>query len=76
VTTTGALVEAYGPQGVHGHAIETFSRVVEQTARFCGMQWQEPLVVHGAHAVGEADLQAQAARYRERLYALVDHPGD
>ncbi len=71
VTTTGALDDAYGPEGVHGYAFETFSHVVEQTARFCGMQWEEPLMVHGAHRVGEAALQAQAARYRARLQALA-----
>ena len=43
---------------------------IEQTARFCGMQWQAPMVVHGAHRVGDAALQAEAQRYRERVLML------
>lgn len=74
VTTTGALDEAYGLGGVHGHPLLTFSRVIEQTARFCGMQWQAPMVVHGAHRVGDAALQAEAQRYRERLQILATTP--
>lgn len=71
VTTTGAPVAAYDAEGVHGHPLTTFGSVIAQTARFCGMQWDEPFVVHGAHRVGEAALQAQAQRYRARLQALA-----
>jgi glutathione-regulated potassium-efflux system ancillary protein KefF len=71
MASTGALDDAYGPEGGHGHPIDTFARVIEQTARFCGMQWDEPLIVHGAHRVGAAALQAQAARYAARLQALA-----
>jgi glutathione-regulated potassium-efflux system ancillary protein KefF len=45
--------------------------VVQQTARFCGMSWLEPLVLHGAHRVSLDDLKAFARRYRTRLEELV-----
>lgn len=71
VTTTGAPDAAYDAEGVHGHPLTTFGSVIAQTARFCGMQWDEPVVVHDAHHVGEAALQAQAQRYRARLQGLA-----
>jgi len=67
VTTTGALPAAYSVDGVHGHPFSAFVPAVEQTARFCGMNWLEPFVVHGAHRIDGGALQAQAAQYRARL---------
>ncbi len=46
--------------------------VVQQTARFCGMIWLEPLVLHGAHRISLGELHAFAARYRARLESLVN----
>jgi len=71
VTTTGALAEAYAPGGAHGHAFEAFEPGVRQVARFCGMNWLAPIVVHGAHRVGDAALAAAAAGYRARLQAWI-----
>jgi glutathione-regulated potassium-efflux system ancillary protein KefF len=67
VTTTGAESEAYTPAGRHAHEFGAFVPHVRQTARFCGMQWLEPLVVHGAHRVAVEVLQAAAREYRVRL---------
>ena len=72
VTTTGAPEEGYRPEGVHQHPFAAFAPVIEQTARFCGLRWEPPLVVHGAHRIGEPALHAQAAQYRARLQALAD----
>ncbi len=74
VTTTGALAEAYSEQGMHGHPFGAFVPAVRQTARFCGMNWLEPIVVHGAHRSSPETLRAHAARYRARLepYARTD----
>ncbi|MBX3271094.1 MAG: glutathione-regulated potassium-efflux system oxidoreductase KefF [Sandaracinaceae bacterium] len=71
VVTTGAGPSAFRPEGMHGHPMEAFVPPVEQTARFCGMRWEEPLVVHGAHTVGDEALAAAAADYRRRLAALL-----
>ncbi|HVZ37314.1 MAG TPA: glutathione-regulated potassium-efflux system oxidoreductase KefF [Polyangiaceae bacterium] len=74
VVTTGGDDAAFGPQGMHRRPFSEFLPVVEQTALFCGMRWEPPLVLHGAHRVPEAEIEAAAARYRERLEALLARP--
>jgi putative NADPH-quinone reductase len=39
---------------------------MRQTARFCGMEWAEPIIVHDAHA-DQAEVAAAGQRYRQRL---------
>jgi len=41
--------------------------VVEMTARYCGMHWLPPIVMHDAHQADRDTLQTQADRYREVL---------
>jgi glutathione-regulated potassium-efflux system ancillary protein KefF len=67
VTTTGSDAGGYAPNGMHGHEFEAFVPVVKQTALFCGMRWEEPLIVHGAHKIGDLTLAELAATYRARL---------
>ncbi len=69
VPTTGGDEAAYSTQGRHSHPFDTYVPVVEQTARFCGMNWLPPHVVHGAHQVSEAALNARALELRSRLEA-------
>ena len=76
VTTTGAPASAYAPGQMHGHPFETFVPAVSQTARFCGMHWSSPIVVHGAHRISESDLRRSAADYRTRLEALAADGGN
>jgi glutathione-regulated potassium-efflux system ancillary protein KefF len=74
--TTGADEAAYTEQGKHAHAFEAFTPVVRQTARFCGMRWLEPFVLHGGHVVSEAQLNAAAQRLRGRLtHWAAQHKG-
>ncbi|HWO08809.1 MAG TPA: NAD(P)H-dependent oxidoreductase [Polyangiaceae bacterium] len=70
VVTTGGDEHAFGPQGMHGRPFAEFVPVVEQTARFCGMLWEDPFVVYGAHRSGEAELARAASAYRDRLAAF------
>lgn len=70
VTTTGGPRDSYAPGAMHGHTFDAFIPPVEQTARFCGMAWEKPLVVHGASRVSDAVLDDSAAIYRARLVAL------
>ena len=65
--TTGGDEHAFSGAGRHGHPLATFAPVVEQTMRFCGMNWLEPFVVHGAHQVAPEALQAAGAELRARL---------
>ncbi|APR78681.1 Glutathione-regulated potassium-efflux system ancillary protein KefF [Minicystis rosea] len=71
VTTTGADETGYSSEGVHEHPFEVFVPVVRQTARFCGMEWLDPLIFHGAHRLEPDDLAAAGTRYRARLEALL-----
>ena len=71
VTTSGGDDDAYRPEGMHARPFADYVPVVEQTARFCGMRWEEPLVVKGAHRVSEGALDELARTYRERLAALI-----
>ena len=71
VTTTGGDAVAYSPGGMHEQPFENFAHPIEQTARFCGMTWEEPLVVHGAHLVSDAELTTAAQQFRARLVAWI-----
>ena len=72
VATTGGDDEGYTPAGMHGAPFEAFVAPMRQTARFCGMTWLEPFIVHGAHRIDAATLEAAATRYRERLGSLLE----
>ena len=71
VTTTGGDRHAFSPAGHHGHPFDVFVAPVRQTALFCRMQWQPPLVVHGARRIPESELLELGQTYRERLQALA-----
>lgn len=67
VASTGGEAAAYAPDGRHGYAFEAFLPPYRQTAQLCGMQWLEPLVLHGAHHVDSADFQRHVAHYLDQL---------
>jgi glutathione-regulated potassium-efflux system ancillary protein KefF len=67
VTTTGGDEQAYSAEGRHERPFAAYVAPIEQTARYCGMRWLDPLVVHGAHRIPEAELAAAGERLRERL---------
>jgi len=71
VATTGGDEAAYGPTGMHAHPFSDYEPVVRQTARFCGMRWEAPMVLHGAHQVLESELFTFAGNYRERVMAIL-----
>lgn len=70
VTSTGAPETGYRPGGMHNLPFESYVPVIEQTARFCKMDWAPPLVVHGAQSISDESLAEWARRYRERLIEL------
>ena len=65
--TTGGNAASYSEEGVHGHPFAAFLPPYEQTARLCGMRWQPPLVLHGAHHASEADVDRHIAAFTRRL---------
>ncbi len=71
VTTAGDVL-AFSPEGRHHHSFAAFVPVVEQTARYCGMNWLPPFVVHGAHEVIDEALREAGWQLRSRLEAWED----
>jgi glutathione-regulated potassium-efflux system ancillary protein KefF len=67
VTGRGEYVEG----GVHGHRFEAFAAPIEMTARYCGLRWQPPFVLHEGAALDDAALANAAAEFRARVAALA-----
>jgi glutathione-regulated potassium-efflux system ancillary protein KefF len=67
VPTTGGDDAAYSAAGRHKHAFSAFMPGIEQTARYCGMNWLEPMVLLGAHEIPDEALRDAGLRLRARL---------
>jgi glutathione-regulated potassium-efflux system ancillary protein KefF len=75
VTTAGGEPAAYGPEGMHRLPFHDYIPPVEQTARFCQMSWEPPLIVHGSHRVSDPELAGLGRQYRQRLEQLLAEVG-
>jgi glutathione-regulated potassium-efflux system ancillary protein KefF len=60
----------YGTGGAHTHGFEAFAAPLEATARYCGMRWLPPFVLHDPHMLPKEALEAAAGRFRARIEAL------
>jgi glutathione-regulated potassium-efflux system ancillary protein KefF len=67
VTTTGGDLNAFSAAGRHAHPFEAFVAPVEQTARFCGMNFLTPIVLFASHRMEPHELRRHAAQYRAFL---------
>lgn len=76
--TTGGSQHDYQEQGLHGHTFNAFLPPLRQTARFCGMHWQPPLILHAARRSDPAALAAHLEHYRHLLqtYPAWRDPSD
>jgi glutathione-regulated potassium-efflux system ancillary protein KefF len=74
VASTGGNEASYRPQGTNRHFFDAFLPPYEQTAALCGMRFLPPLVLHGAHRVGDAELAAHAQVFSERLASYPEWP--
>jgi len=72
--STGGAEKSYRPDGHNRYFFDHFLHPYEQTAALAGMRWLPPLTLHGAHRVAEADLQAHASVFAERLQSYPDWP--
>ncbi len=71
VTSTGSAAADFAAGQRHGRPLADFLAPLEQTARVCGMRWLEPLVLHSAHDVGSAAVDAHVARFADGLRQLT-----
>jgi glutathione-regulated potassium-efflux system ancillary protein KefF len=76
VASTGGTPESYAAAGIHKRPFVEFTPPIERTAVFCGMNWQAPFILHGAHEIEEQELVARASQLRQRLESwLAAHAG-
>jgi glutathione-regulated potassium-efflux system ancillary protein KefF len=74
VASTGGPDDSYQPSSYNRYHFEAFLPPYEQTATLCGMRFLPPMVLHGAHRVGTAELDAHAAMLTERLASYPEWP--
>ncbi len=69
VASAGAALSDYSASGQHGRPLHEFTPVVEQVARYCGMRWHQPFVVHAGHHTSPHEMAqhhaALLAQWRE-----------
>jgi len=69
VTSAGAAASAYAPGGEHGHPFTDLALPIEQTARYCGMHWLAPYVVHAGHSLSPDERTAACDLLAQQLQA-------
>jgi glutathione-regulated potassium-efflux system ancillary protein KefF len=74
VASTGGPEASYQPSGYNRYFFDAFLPPYEQTAALTGMRWLPPLVLHGAHRVDAAEIEAHAAVLMQRLATWPDWP--
>ena len=74
VASTGGAEASYRPDGHNRYFFDHFLHPYEQTAALAGMRWLPPLVLHGAHRVPDAELQAHAGVFADRLRRYPEWP--
>ncbi|MES2015546.1 MAG: NAD(P)H-dependent oxidoreductase [Pseudomonadota bacterium] len=74
VATTGSPAEAYAVDGAHQELFDAFLPPFRQTAALCGMRWEPPLILHGAHQVDASAVDAHRDAFVARLTTLLQ-PG-
>lgn len=72
--STGGPDSSYRPDGYNRYFFDAFLHPYKQTAALAHMRWLPPLVLHGAHRAGDADLAAHAALFAERLNTWPSWP--
>ncbi|MGZ5038699.1 MAG: glutathione-regulated potassium-efflux system oxidoreductase KefF [Usitatibacter sp.] len=75
IPTTGGDDAAFSAAGRHGHAFAAFTPGIEQVARYCGMNWLEPFVLHGAHEIPAEALRDAGLELRKRLEDWQEESG-
>ncbi len=69
VVTVGQGQAAYLPDGHNRHSVAELMQPFKCSANHCGMNYLEPIVIHGTAQIDDAELDGWAATYRQRLLA-------
>jgi glutathione-regulated potassium-efflux system ancillary protein KefF len=72
VSSTGGGPEAYSPGGHNHHSMADFLLPYQQSAKTCGMHYLAPQILHGAHRASDAEVQAHAELFVQRLTHFPD----
>ena len=67
VASTGAESKEYQTGGSHHYPFNELLRPIEQTARFCGMNFLPPIVLHGGYSASKEVISEHADTYRNFL---------
>ncbi|MDH3715673.1 MAG: NAD(P)H-dependent oxidoreductase [Gammaproteobacteria bacterium] len=67
VLSTGGSRQAYSGSGQHGYPLDELLRPLQQTARFCGMNFLTPLVIYAGRSASDEQLREHAQHYGELL---------
>ncbi|MEQ1565009.1 MAG: NAD(P)H-dependent oxidoreductase [Myxococcota bacterium] len=70
--TTGGGAASYVEGGPNRFTIPQLLAPMEQTAHLCGLEWQEPFVVHGTHRLDATEIASRAAAYRTVIARLAE----
>jgi glutathione-regulated potassium-efflux system ancillary protein KefF len=74
VASTGGPESSYRPDGHNRYFFDAFLHPYEQSAALVGMRWLPPLVLHGAHRAGDAEVALHAQTLLQRLASWPDWP--
>lgn len=74
VASTGGPASSYHPASYNRYFFDAFLPPYEQTAALCGLRFLPPLLLHGAHTVGEQDMREHVEVFAERLRSYPRWP--
>jgi glutathione-regulated potassium-efflux system ancillary protein KefF len=74
VASTGGPDDSYRPDSYNRYFFDAFLPPYEQTAALCGMRFLPPLLLHGAHRIDKAGLDAHGQTYVQRLASYPAWP--
>ena len=74
VATTGGPEASYHPEGYNRYFFDAFLPPYEQTASLCGMRFLPPLILHGAHVVGQDVVTQHISAFSQRLQSYPNWP--
>jgi glutathione-regulated potassium-efflux system ancillary protein KefF len=74
VASTGGRESSFAATGVHQLPFAEFEAPIRQTAIFCGMVWEPPFALHGAHLIADDEIAAAALAFRQRLTSWSPAP--